>query len=59
MRFKIGPAHRGLIEGEPDFFAALNDDVLFQSVRLSPAGHGLIWSDEIDLAIEEVWLNGT
>ena len=47
-----------LIQNEPKYFAPLEDEEFFQSVWLSPGGHGLIWSDYVDLAIEEVWFHG-
>ena len=32
---------------------------LFQQVRTDCGGAGIVWNDEIDLAAEEIWYNGT
>jgi len=39
-------------------FKELENDDLFQQAKLSPGGYGVIWNDELDLAIEEVWEKG-
>ena len=31
---------------------------IFYQVTVSAGGYGIIWSDELDLAAEEVWVNG-
>ena len=32
---------------------------LFELVRVDCGGHGVAWNNEIDLASEEIWCNGT
>ena len=39
-------------------FRALKDDVFFRNVRPDVHGHGVIWTDDIDLAESELWLKG-
>lgn len=39
-------------------FRALADETLFQQVRPDRHGYAVIWSDEIDLAESEIWING-
>jgi uncharacterized protein DUF2442 len=39
-------------------FRPLADEALFRQVRPDPHGYGVIWSDEIDLAESELWING-
>ncbi len=39
-------------------FRPLADDAFFQHVRPDPHGYAVLWSDEIDLAESELWLNG-
>ncbi|GEM_PF-356391 len=39
-------------------FRALADETLFRQVRPDPHGYAVIWSDEIDLAESEIWVNG-
>ena len=39
-------------------FKPLSDEALFRSVHPEPNGYGVIWSDEIDLAESELWING-
>jgi hypothetical protein len=41
-----------------DAFRALADEALFRKVRPDPHGYAVIWSDEIDLAESEIWVNG-
>ena len=45
-----------LVEQEP--FRPLADDSLFRSVKADPHGYGVVWTDELDLAESELWLNG-
>lgn len=42
-----------------EVFQPLVDEVLFRCAQADPFGYAVIWSDEIDLAESEVWLNGT
>lgn len=39
-------------------FSALEDEVLFCSVRVDQGGYGIIWNDDIDLSCDELWENG-
>ena len=43
---------------ENTVFSALSDEALFQQVRPDRHGYGVIWSNDIDLAESELWLNG-
>jgi len=40
------------------YFIPLRDDSLFGLVKVDQGGHGISWSDEIDLSESELWLNG-
>jgi hypothetical protein len=40
-------------------FAGLADEAVFQQVRPDPHGYGVVWSDELDLAESELWINGS
>ena len=39
-------------------FNYLENNVLFNVVRVDSGGYGIIWNDEIDLSESELWLNG-
>ncbi|MEK7675393.1 MAG: DUF2442 domain-containing protein [Verrucomicrobiota bacterium] len=39
-------------------FRPLADEALFQRVRPDRHGYGVIWSEAIDLAESELWING-
>ena len=39
-------------------FRPLEDDTLFRRAHADSHGYGVIWTDEIDLAESEVWING-
>lgn len=39
-------------------FEILKDKKLFNQVKVDQGGYGIIWSDEIDIACEELWENG-
>jgi hypothetical protein len=41
-----------------EVFRPLEDEALFQRAHADSHGYGVIWTDEIDLAESEVWLNG-
>ena len=47
-----------LFEEIPVFKNIKSGKIKFEDVVLSPGGFGLIWNDNIDLSIEEVWANG-
>ena len=38
-------------------FKPIEDKIFFSSAQLDTKGHAIIWSDEIDIAIEEIYLN--
>ena len=42
-----------------EVFRPLADEALFQQVRPDRHGYGVIWSEAIDLAESELWINGT
>ena len=44
---------------DSEVFAPLRNDALFRRARAEEHGHAVIWTDEIDLAESELWLNGT
>ncbi len=39
-------------------FRPLQDDALFRCAHADSHGYGIIWTDDIDLAESEVWING-
>jgi len=39
-------------------FRPLRDEAVFRSVRADDHGYAVIWTDEIDLAESELWING-
>lgn len=39
-------------------FSALNDEQLFNLVKVDAGGYGVSWNDDIDLACNELWENG-
>jgi len=41
-----------------EVFRPLEDEALFQRAHADSHGYGVIWTDEIDLAESEVWING-
>ena len=45
-----------LLQSEP--FLPLLDDAIFRCAHADAHGYGVVWTDEIDLAESEVWLNG-
>ncbi len=42
-----------------DAFKPLNDPQLFKSVKVDAGGYGISWTDDIDLAGNELYANGT
>lgn len=40
-------------------FERLKDSAFFRSARLSPGGYGIIWDDELDIDVSEIYYNGT
>jgi hypothetical protein len=45
-----------LLKHEP--FKPLSNDAVFRSVHADPHGYGVVWTDDLDLAESELWLNG-
>ncbi|MFT4604804.1 MAG: hypothetical protein ACI9W4_001541 [Rhodothermales bacterium] len=43
---------------EKEAFAPLVQEPLFRLVHADPHGYAVIWTDAIDLAESELWLNG-
>ncbi len=41
-----------------DAFKSLENENFFRKVKVDAGGYGIIWSDEIDLAESELWING-
>jgi len=41
-----------------EVFKPLNNEFFFKTAKVSPGGYGIYWSDEIDLAESEIWING-
>lgn len=40
-------------------FQLLKNEAFFRSVQVDSGGFGIVWSDDIDIAESELWLNGT
>ena len=43
---------------EKAVFQPLKDKAFFKVVRVDQGGYGISWSEEIDLAEAELWMNG-
>lgn len=41
-----------------DNYSALAMDAIFKNVKVDQGGYGISWTDEIDLAESELWING-
>jgi hypothetical protein len=41
-----------------DNYRALAFDAIFRNVKADQGGYGISWTDEIDLAESELWING-
>ena len=39
-------------------FKLLNNDVVFNMAKVDQGGYGIIWTDEIDISGEELYVNG-
>lgn len=48
-----------LLDNHPAFVSLAASPQLLQKVTIDAGGHGLSWTDDIDLAAEEIWNNGT
>jgi hypothetical protein len=47
-----------LLEKFPVFETLSTTPGLFARVHIDSSGYGVVWNDEIDLAVEEIWING-
>ena len=43
---------------DSEVFAPLRNETVFRQVRADDHGYAVIWTDEIDLAESELWING-
>lgn len=43
----------------PAFQDLQNIASLYERVRVDPGGYGISWNDDLDLACDELWANGT
>ena len=50
---------KNLIDEIPVYNDLLNDESLYNAGHLPPDGSGIIWNDDIDIAAEELYYNGT
>jgi Protein of unknown function (DUF2442) len=41
-----------------DMFQLLKNDSLFRTVHVDAGGYGVSWTDDMDIAASELWLNG-
>lgn len=42
-----------------EVFKELENEELFDKVKVDIGGYGIVWNEEIDLSSEEIWVNGT
>lgn len=47
-----------LVEKHAFFAPLLEDDQLFNSVKVDVGGYGILWNDDLDLSCDELWDNG-
>jgi len=45
-------------EHRPEFSLLFRHPALQTAVRVEPGGYGISWNDDIDLAAEEIYVNG-
>lgn len=43
---------------DSEVFGPLRDEAVFRRVRADSHGYAVIWTDKIDLAESELWING-
>ena len=43
----------------PEFKAFPSMPGLFEQAKIDPTGYAVVWNDELDLASEEIYTNGT
>ena len=48
---------KNLIENNINF-KSLNNDAIFNMAKVDIGGYGVIWTDEIDISGEELYVNG-
>ncbi len=41
-----------------EVFKDLENEELFSKVKVDVGGYGIIWNNNLDLSIEEIWVNG-
>lgn len=46
-----------LAERESIFKELIDDEQLFNSVKVDAGGYGIIWNNELDLSCDELWDN--
>jgi hypothetical protein len=42
-----------------EMFHLLKNEALFRAVHVDAGGYGISWTDDMDIAASELWLNGT
>jgi len=42
-----------------EVFKDLENEELFNKVKVDIGGYGIVWNKDIDLSSEEIWANGT
>lgn len=42
-----------------EVFKSLENEELFNKVKVDIGGYGIVWNGDIDLSSEEIWVNGT
>ena len=48
-----------LFDEIPEFKAFSSVPGLFEQASVDPTGHAVVWNDELDLASEEIYINGS
>ena len=48
-----------LIDEIPAFQAMVDNPEIFSHPKIAGGGYGVVWNDELDVASEEIWDNGT
>ena len=41
-----------------EVFKGLENEELFDKVKVDIGGYGIVWNEDIDLSSEEIWVNG-
>lgn len=42
-----------------EVFKDLKNEQIFKMAKLDPGGYGISWNENLDIASEEIWENGT